>query len=339
MIIRKMILALMLFTFLGLGTWAVFSDKEKVVYVDTAQVSVQTLYTTLSVNGTIMDTGAAAVTMPKAGRISKLFVEEGSSVVKGQVLADVVEVTGTFNIQWPVMPDELRKTISVLGMDEQDFNSVMTQYAYSVFGGIDGQHFYLTSPCDGIVTDLRISPDDYAAAGFKAAAVSDFSALEVSAYVSERNISNLVEGLKVELTGEAFEGTYSGVLTKIMPTAIQTGTLTSAGETVVEIRINVKNPNASLKPGYSAKALIYTVKKTNARLVPYEAVVQNDSGEETVYVLEGNAASARVVETGRELSDYTEILRGISVSDTVILNPVPSQLNGSTVVANRYEDK
>ena len=57
MIIRKTILALMLFTFLGLGTWAVFSDKEKVVYVDTAQVSVQTLYTTLSVNGTIMDTG------------------------------------------------------------------------------------------------------------------------------------------------------------------------------------------------------------------------------------------------------------------------------------------
>ncbi len=139
----------------------------------------------------------------------------------------------------------------------------------------------------------------------------------VLTYVSEKDISSVKTGQEVLITGEAFPGcVYNGVVSYISEYASskQSG---SAVKTVVEVKINITNPDERLKTGYTAKASLQTSEPEIMTVVPYEAVNQDELGE-YVFVLENNVPVRRYIVTGRELSEGLEIVGGISPYDTVI---------------------
>jgi hypothetical protein len=140
----------------------------------------------------------------------------------------------------------------------------------------------------------------------------------VKVYVSEKDISKVKEGLKAEITGDAFpDKTYSGIVDEIAATA----TKQNAGafqKTVVAVNIKLTDADELIKAGYTADVRILTSEPNELDIVPYEAVNQDDSGEEFVYVFNSGVAVRKDIETGRELSDGVEVVSGISKNDTLL---------------------
>ena len=75
-----------------------------------------------------------------------------------------------------------------------------------------------------------------------------------------------------------------------------------------------------LKNGYSAQGSIFVDEAKLLNTLPYDVIRQDDAGE-YVYVYDNNKAVMKRIETGVELSDETEIVRGISEQSEVIAMP------------------
>lgn len=139
----------------------------------------------------------------------------------------------------------------------------------------------------------------------------------VKVYISEKDISKVKEGLKTEITGDAFPGkTYNGIVDEIAGTATKQN-LGSIQKTVVAVNIKLTDTDELIKAGYTADVKILTSEPDELDIVPYEAVNQDDSGE-FVYVFNSGVAVRKDIETGRELSNGVEVVSGISEDDTLL---------------------
>lgn len=141
--------------------------------------------------------------------------------------------------------------------------------------------------------------------------------------VNEADISKVETGQSVILSGAAFpDGSYSGTVSSISDTAY-TSALNSvyAPETVVDVVVLIEEGDTSkLRAGYSVTAQLRTGEEKMLNMLPYSVICQDDKGE-YVYVLKDNTAVRRNIVTGMELSDKTEIISGVTVSDKVLSSP------------------
>ncbi len=151
----------------------------------------------------------------------------------------------------------------------------------------------------------------------------------VQIYVPEQDISKVKLGQSAEITGDAFPGvTYIGTVDKIADAAakIQSG---GTQKTVVEVTVNVQDPDDILKHGYTALVKLCTSEPSMMEILPYEAINQDDNGE-FVYILRNGRVYKRYVETGRELSGGVELKTSIASDENIItVDKIPE--NGSAV--------
>jgi multidrug efflux pump subunit AcrA (membrane-fusion protein) len=87
--------------------------------------------------------------------------------------------------------------------------------------------------------------------------------------------------------------------------------------------------DGSLRPGAFARADIVTSDTSTAVTVPSNAIV-NFAGIEKVILVQNGKALEKSVTTGRRINDLTEVLAGVNVGDTVVVNPGNLQ-SGMTV--------
>ena len=80
----------------------------------------------------------------------------------------------------------------------------------------------------------------------------------------------------------------------------------------------VPNADRQLKAGTFARGELVLERAVPTRVVPLGAVLSS-SGVSRVFVVDGAAAQARVVKTGRVLGDAQEILSGVSDGQTVVV--------------------
>jgi multidrug efflux pump subunit AcrA (membrane-fusion protein) len=91
-------------------------------------------------------------------------------------------------------------------------------------------------------------------------------------------------------------------------------------ETVVDVVLQIDNPDELLRPGYTAQAIIGVGEPREMLLIPYAAINQDDRGE-YVFVLAGNTALRRDIITGIELAEGAEMLAGVREGDDLIVRP------------------
>ena len=82
----------------------------------------------------------------------------------------------------------------------------------------------------------------------------------------------------------------------------------------------------SLRPGLSAKARIVIGSTPAALVVPYEDVMQDEEGNEYVFLYQEGKAVKRMVVTGDELTSGYQILEGLQNGDQVIRAPEELEL-------------
>ena len=198
----------------------------------------------------------------------------------------------------------------------------------------------INSPMDGVVTARRIEVGETAVMGVQNSAgtvlitVSDMSKVEAEMEVDEASIPNVKQGQTASVHIDAYPGqTFQGEVTEVGGSPMLS---LSQNEAIkFKVKVWIKNPPLTIKPGLSAQADIYTGSKDNAVAVPFQALVMRDiklkSGEkaapgaakeeEGVFLMEGGKAKFVAVKTGLMGDLNIEVTSGLKGGETLIKGP------------------
>jgi RND family efflux transporter MFP subunit len=170
----------------------------------------------------------------------------------------------------------------------------------------------IVAPFDGVVQERKASAGEYLAAGAPVVSLVRVNPLRFRAEVPERDAASVRFGQQVRVTVEGAARDYVGRVVRLSPT------ITEQSRMLI-VEAEVAN-DGTLRPGAFARADIITSDTSTAVTVPSNAIV-NFAGIEKVILVQNGKALEKSVTTGRRINDMTEVLAGVNVGDTVVVNP------------------
>ena len=246
-----------------------------------------------------------------AGRITKINVEIGDRVKKGQVLAEIDKVQlQQAQLQLHNAEVELGRLKALYeagGLSKSDLDAVELQYNVAktqVQNLIENTT--LLSPIDGVITARNYDAGDMYAMSAPIFTVEQIKPVKLLVAVSESDYSKVKKGDRVTITAEAFPDlTFDGKIERIYPT-IDPATRTFTVEVVVA------NNYSTLRPGMFSRVTVNFGTNKNVVIPDVAVVKQQGSGERFVYVLnEDGTVSYVKVELGRRMGTEYEVLSGL----------------------------
>ena len=199
----------------------------------------------------------------------------------------------------------------------------------------------ITAPMDGVVTARRIELGETAVPGIQNSAgtvlvtISDMSKVEAEMEVDEASIPTVKLGQKAQIRIDAYPNqTFDGEVTEVGGSPILK---LSANEAIkFKVKVWIKNPPLTIKPGLSTQADIFTGSRDNVVAIPIQSLVTREikpkpgetlkpgapRDEEGVWLFtkEGKTKFAPV-KTGLMGDLNVEVTAGLKGEETVVTGP------------------
>lgn len=250
--------------------------------------------------------------------ISEMLVDTGDSVKVGQAVA---------NIDREATAQKIVNSSSYATMAGISSSELRASYQ-NAYSSIPAQIF---SNADGIIESISANSGDYIEKNSSIASLVSNGSKMITVQVSENKISKIEIGQPVEITGSGFgDKIYYGYVNSISPTA-KKAYIGINQETVIDVEISIDNPDNDMKLGYSAKARILTKPMSNINILPYETILQDDAGQEYVFVFNKGFAMRRDITTGEELPEGAQVLSGLDENDIIIVQGQNIISNGTLI--------
>ncbi|MEW5794806.1 MAG: efflux RND transporter periplasmic adaptor subunit [Candidatus Zixiibacteriota bacterium] len=306
----------------------------------------------------------ADVSAKATGLLKRIYVEEGDSVLSGQVLAeldnqdlvaavdlaranlkqaqaDSITAELNYNRQRDLRAkgltsDELLENAvagyhkAMAGVDAMKANLRAAEVAY--------ENSIIRAPFKGTILTKQADIGEMVAplaAGVSSrgavVTMADMTSLEVEADVSESNIQKVIVGQPCEIVLDAYpQVRYEGRVKKIIPTADRT-------RATVLTKVSFDKIDSRVLPEMSARVNFLLVKSdsseappTSALVASSDAVTQRD-GQAVVFRAQEGYARKAIVVVGRQLGNVREIISGLSAGDRVILSPPGGLKDGDKI--------
>jgi HlyD family secretion protein len=201
----------------------------------------------------------------------------------------------------------------------------------------------IVAPMDGLVTARKIEQGETAVPGVQnqpgtvLLTISDMEKVEAELEVDEASIPGVKLGQTAQVRIDAYPNqVFEALVTEVGGSPITK--LTQNEATKFKVKVQMKNPPSSIKPGLSAQADILTGRREKALAIPLQALVMKESKpagpakegvkveskakeEEGVFVLTGGTAKFMPVKTGLLGDLNVEVLEGLQGGETLITGP------------------
>ncbi len=162
---------------------------------------------------------------------------------------------------------------------------------------------YIYAPFDGVVTAVDAVESYYITRGTKAVRIDDMSDIYIPLSISELDLNLVSVGTPVKITVDAFEGkTYSGHIVDISEASSASGNTTAFNAQVV-----FDSPESGLLAGMTAEVSVVAKEKSNALLIPSEAITFTE-GKPTVTVVNGTERQTIEITTGIITGNIIEVV-------------------------------
>lgn len=218
----------------------------------------------------------------------------------------------------------------------------------------------MTAPMAGIITALPVEEGEVAVIGTmnnpgtKLLTIADMSAVEAVMEVDETDIPNVKVGQRATVTIDAYPNkTYAGVVTEVGSSPMSGATVGGSGNEAInfEVKIQLDNPPAGVRPGFSASADIITGTRAKAIAIPIQALVVREKPdtanaktpqeEEGVYLVKDGKVQFAAVTTGLAGDSNIEIVKGVSEGQQIVTGPFRAmrELKEGSKVREQKEEK
>lgn len=294
-----------------------------VPFVSVYKASPSTIEDTVVCTGKVEYRASRDVHAVAGGLIEKLYVKKGDKVTAGDKLCDLLLTAsskGTGSAT-PSTQDIYQAVLSGNYGILDNYDELLESASNAKNRTATTASQTITAPISGTVEEIAYSENENASPGDSVLTIVSDGDLQVVLPVSEVKINDIKIGQHVKITGSGFKNsTYNGKVTSIDNEAKQT-TTTSGKETTVDVTVSIEDPKDDIKPGYSAKCAIVSSVKTNALILPYQAVKADNDGKEFVYLYHSGKAIKKYIKTDGEYPDGLEVVKGVRYNDYVITNP------------------
>jgi HlyD family secretion protein len=350
--------------------------------VELAKVGRQDLQAKVSANGKVQAERRVDVSTMVAGQITRLAVQEGDRVRKGQFLLQIDQVnpramarSNEFSMQ--ALLHDLDSSKANLELAKADFRRADGNHRAGILSDADFERARATmlsaqaaaegaqrrvdqahatldasqdtlakttinAPIDGVVTSRPVEEGEVAVIGIQNSpgtvllTISDMSIVEAEMEVDETAVPSVKVGQEAVVRIDAYPNqTFSGVVTEVGSSPIS-GTATGSTDAIkFKVKIRIKSPPASIKPGLSVQADILTGFRSQALVVPIQALVVRDvehkagvplppnapREQEGVYLMAAGKARFQAIQTGL-MGDLTvEVRSGLKGGETLVTGP------------------
>ena len=310
----------------------VLADVSPTVSVE--QVSVREVPQTATYTSTVQPYVKNNIAPQMAGRITKINVEIGDNVTKGQILAEM-DKSSLLQAQLQLQNQEveferLKALYEAGGISKSDFDAVelAVKVAKTQVENLE-ENTVLRSPVNGVVTARNYDAGDMYAMSAPIYTVEQIKPVKLLVAISESDYTKVKKGDSVEIAADALPGTkFYGKVGKIYPT-IDPATRTFTVEVVVD------NNYSTLRPGMFARVIVDFGSNNNVVIPDVAVVKQQGSGERFVYVLnaDGTVTYTKVV-LGRRMGTEYEVLEGLSDGDRIVTGGQIRLKDGIKVTVN-----
>lgn len=335
---------------LTLIAWVLNNNKEKnaeitaivssgnvgLVAVNTEKVSKTAINLDFSANGTFAANQDLIVAAENAGRVTRILVDEGSRVSKGQLIAridaDLLNVdveTAKANYQSAVRDlERYESAFKTGGVTQQQLDNarlnVQTTQSRLQSANLKSSDANIKSPISGIVNKRFVEQGSYVNVGNQIVEIVDVSKLKLQVTANENQVVQLKVGDQVAIKSNVFSGiTFTGKITFIAPKA------DNSLNFPVEVELS-NNADGKLKAGMYGTAVFDFPDQAASITVPRSAFVGSINSNK-VFVLEGNKAKERQVIAGRNLGDRVEVVEGLKEGELVITSGQVNLVDGTEV--------
>ena len=263
------------------------------------------------------------------GRISKIKVEVGDNVKKGQILVEMDETTlSQQEMQLKNLETEFNRIdqlYQVGGVSKSEWDNVKLQLevARKSFQTLK-ENTRLESPIEGVVTARNYDNGDLYG-GQAILVVQKMAPVKLTINVSEQYYSKVKKGDAVSIELDAYPGeTFKGKVSLIYPTV-------DAMTHTFPVELNVANEDLKLRPGMFARATL-NLGTLNHVVVPDLAIDKRaGSGDRFVYVYKDGKVHYSKVELGQRLGDRYELLSGVENGAQIVIAGLAKLADGKEV--------
>ena len=300
--------------------------------------------------GTVAFNGdhSTAVLSPISGPVSRILVQPGASVRRGQALATVSSPDFADAVaNYRKTESALRNAQRIASLDEQlfandalarrDLDQARTDLAAAIADrdaavsqlrslGVDeasiaairdgrpapGAEAAIRSPITGTVVEKTITPGQLLEAGAtQCFIVADLSTVWVMANVFEGDVAMVRKGETVLVSTAASADTLRGRVDYV-------AALVDPSTKATAVRVLVPNRGGLLRRDMLVNVEIQSDRRRTGLLVPVASVLRNDENLPYVFIGSGRAFARRRIELGQRVGDRYEVKSGIQPGEAVV---------------------
>jgi cobalt-zinc-cadmium efflux system membrane fusion protein len=310
----------------------------------------------VSFTGSVITTGTVAfngdhstsVLSPVSGPVSRILVQPGAQVGRGQALATVASPDFADALaNYRKAETALRNAQRIATLDEQlfandalarrDLDQARTDLAAAAADrdaaatqlrslGVDQRSIdairegrpapaaeaAIRSPIAGTVVERTITPGQLLEAGAtQCFVVADLATMWVMANVFEGDVSTVRKGETVEVTTSASADTLVGRVDYV-------AALVDPATKATAVRVLVPNRAGLLRRDMLVNVAIRSSRQRTGILVPVASVLRNDENLPYVFIGRGKTFARRPIELGQRVGNRYEVKSGIQPGDEVV---------------------
>ncbi|MEE8564701.1 MAG: efflux RND transporter periplasmic adaptor subunit, partial [Atribacterota bacterium] len=244
-------------------------------------------------------------------RMEKLFLEKAISQQQYEQAKNQYEIA---DVQYQSAQESYELVIE--GAAEEDIKSIEAQVRQTK-AALDMAKYQLkntqvTAPISGKVTSITVSTGEMVSPSIPLLSIIDVSRIFVKVGISEKDISKIKEGQKVNLEIDAFlEEKFQGEV-------VSKGVAVDQISKTLEVKIEILQPEVDIPVGVFARGDILVKTNQDALIIPSSALTRKKDGI-YVYVIEEGIARQKEVVLGIIQDERVEILDGLSEEEEIVV--------------------
>ena len=274
------------------------------------------------------------------GQITKVYVNEGQYVSKGQTLMQIddailrnsiSEVQNQLSLAKTTFERQKRLWEQKIG-SEMQFLQAKTQKDALEKKIITLQsqlkNYKIKAPFSGVVDDVIAKLGDLASPQVPVIRLLNLNQMYIESDVSENYIKDIKHGNETKVNIPAIGKEIQTKISKV-------GNFINPDNRSFKVRVDINNKHQFIKPNMLADININDYQNKKAITIPSNLVQIDENGKQFVFVLkkeqDNYVVKKNLLKIGKEYNGVTEILEGLSVKDKLINEGARSVSEGQKV--------